>query len=71
MLERFGGGGRDGGDGRWEVGGAGFVPSMRSDVSGLAIPLAVPRESFAPEMRDGFFLVPRLATHEDEGERSP
>jgi aspartyl-tRNA(Asn)/glutamyl-tRNA(Gln) amidotransferase subunit C len=63
--------GVDGGDGRWEVGGAGFVPAMRSDVSGLAIPLAVPRESFAPEMRDGFFLVPRLATHEDEGERSP
>ena len=22
-------------------------------------------ESFAPSMRDGFFLVPRLATHED------
>ena len=30
------------------------------------IPLARPLESFAPEMRDGFFLVPRLATHEDE-----
>lgn len=23
-----------------------------------------PREAFAPEMRDGFFIVPRLATHE-------
>jgi aspartyl-tRNA(Asn)/glutamyl-tRNA(Gln) amidotransferase subunit C len=23
------------------------------------------REEFAPSMRDGFFLVPRLATHED------
>jgi Asp-tRNA(Asn)/Glu-tRNA(Gln) amidotransferase C subunit len=22
-------------------------------------------ESFAPAMRDGFFIVPRLATHED------
>jgi aspartyl-tRNA(Asn)/glutamyl-tRNA(Gln) amidotransferase subunit C len=22
-------------------------------------------ESFAPSMRDGFFIVPRLATHED------
>jgi hypothetical protein len=25
-------------------------------------------ESFAPAMRDGFFIVPRLATHEDQGE---
>ena len=25
-------------------------------------------ESFAPSMRDGFFLVPRLATHEDPAE---
>ena len=31
---------------------------------GNQIPLAVPREAFAPTMRDGFFLVPRLATHE-------
>jgi aspartyl-tRNA(Asn)/glutamyl-tRNA(Gln) amidotransferase subunit C len=44
---------------------------MRSDVDGKAIPLANLRESFAPEMRDGFFLVPRLETHEGEGERSP
>jgi aspartyl-tRNA(Asn)/glutamyl-tRNA(Gln) amidotransferase subunit C len=43
---------------------------MRSDVPGLAIPLAAPREDFAPEMRDGFFIVPRLATHESEGEPS-
>jgi aspartyl-tRNA(Asn)/glutamyl-tRNA(Gln) amidotransferase subunit C len=25
-------------------------------------------ESFAPLMRDGFFIVPRLATHEDPSE---
>jgi aspartyl-tRNA(Asn)/glutamyl-tRNA(Gln) amidotransferase subunit C len=25
-------------------------------------------ESFAPSMRDGFFIVPRLATHEDPSE---
>jgi aspartyl-tRNA(Asn)/glutamyl-tRNA(Gln) amidotransferase subunit C len=25
-------------------------------------------ESFAPVMRDGFFIVPRLATHEDSAE---
>jgi len=28
------------------------------------------REDFAPEMRDGFFLVPRLATHEDASDGS-
>jgi aspartyl-tRNA(Asn)/glutamyl-tRNA(Gln) amidotransferase subunit C len=25
-------------------------------------------DSFAPAMRDGFFIVPRLATHEDSAE---
>lgn len=35
---------------------------------GPPIPLERPREAFAPEMRDGFFLVPRLATHEDADE---
>lgn len=25
-------------------------------------------DSFAPSMRDGFFIVPRLATHEDSAE---
>jgi aspartyl-tRNA(Asn)/glutamyl-tRNA(Gln) amidotransferase subunit C len=42
------------------------VPAMplRAD-AGPQLPLARPREDFAPEMRDGFFLVPRLATHED------
>ncbi|MEO7086775.1 MAG: Asp-tRNA(Asn)/Glu-tRNA(Gln) amidotransferase subunit GatC [Gemmatimonadaceae bacterium] len=39
---------------------------LRAD-EGPAIPLARPRESFAPKMRDGFFLVPRLDTHEDAG----
>lgn len=37
---------------------------------GNQIPLARPREAFAPAMRDGFFLVPRLATHEDQGAES-
>lgn len=32
---------------------------------GPPIPLERPRESFAPAMRDGFFVVPRLSTHED------
>jgi aspartyl-tRNA(Asn)/glutamyl-tRNA(Gln) amidotransferase subunit C len=42
------------------------VPAMplRAD-AGPQLPLARRREDFAPEMRDGFFLVPRLATHED------
>lgn len=28
-------------------------------------PLHVKPDAFAPEMREGFFIVPRLATHED------
>ena len=38
---------------------------------GNQVPLARPRESFAPSMRDGFFLVPRLATHDDKGTETP
>jgi aspartyl-tRNA(Asn)/glutamyl-tRNA(Gln) amidotransferase subunit C len=30
-----------------------------------SVPLNRPREEFAPQTRDGFFLVPRLSTHED------
>ncbi len=44
---------------------------LRADVV-APIPLLRPREGFAPSMRDGFFLVPRLATHEDgDAEESP
>ena len=32
------------------------------------VPLARSREAFAPSARDGFFLVPRLATHAALGE---
>ena len=42
---------------------------LRPD-AGPPIPLARTISSFAPELRDGFFLVPRLATHE-EPERTP
>ena len=59
--------GNEMGDGRIET----TATPMRSDIDGTSIPLAVRREAFAPEMRDGFFLVPRLATHEGEGDRSP
>ena len=37
---------------------------LRPD-SGVPIALARPLSDIAPEFRDGFFLVPRLATHED------
>jgi len=36
---------------------AGVSPSMKGTI-----------DSFAPLMRDGFFIVPRLATHEDPTE---
>lgn len=49
------------------VGAAGLP--LRPDV-GPPIPLAREREAFAPSMRDGFFLVPRLSTHEDPGAAS-
>jgi aspartyl-tRNA(Asn)/glutamyl-tRNA(Gln) amidotransferase subunit C len=55
----------------WDVRSETTATALRSDVDGTPIPLAAPRESFAPLMRDGFFLVPRLATHEDQGERAP
>ena len=32
---------------------------------GPQLPLSRAREDFAPQMRHGFFLVPRLTTHED------
>lgn len=41
--------------------------ALRDD-TGPQLPLARTREEFAPEARDGFFLVPRLATHEDAAE---
>ena len=58
----------DSGPGSWDVGGTGSIAPMRSDASGAPVPLEAVREAFAPEMRDGFFLVPRLATHEDQGD---
>lgn len=38
---------------------------LREDSSG-PIPMSRPIESFAPSTRDGFILVPRLASHVDE-----
>lgn len=48
--------------------GAGGTP-LRED-AGEPVPLALPREAFAPLMRDGFFLVPRLSTHEAAAEEA-
>ena len=39
---------------------------LRADV-GPAYPLSSARETFAPAMRDGLLLVPRLATHAAAG----
>ena len=41
--------------------GASSMP-LRTD-QGPPLPLLREREAFAPSMRDGFFLVPRLASH--------
>ena len=38
--------------------------TMREDVPG-AVPLSHPISEFAPEFRDGLFLVPRLGSMED------
>ncbi len=43
---------------------------LRAD-HGPADALARAPAAFAPEMREGFFIVPRLATHEGSSERAP
>ena len=37
---------------------------LREDRGG-SVPLTASLDAFAPGMRDGFFVVPRLASHED------
>jgi aspartyl-tRNA(Asn)/glutamyl-tRNA(Gln) amidotransferase subunit C len=46
--------------------GAGGTP-LRPDIGVPGVSSAA-RASIAPAMRDGFFIVPRLASHEDSGE---
>ena len=41
--------------------GAVAMPLRRDD--GIQLPLARARDAFAPAVKDGFFIVPRLATH--------
>ncbi|MEO5902578.1 MAG: Asp-tRNA(Asn)/Glu-tRNA(Gln) amidotransferase subunit GatC [Gemmatimonadaceae bacterium] len=43
---------------------------LRSDSDG-PLKMMSPKESFAPSMKDGFFIVPRLATHEDATDSAP
>jgi aspartyl-tRNA(Asn)/glutamyl-tRNA(Gln) amidotransferase subunit C len=43
--------------------------AVREDVV-APVPLTRELEAFAPQMAEGFFLVPRLATHEDAGDES-
>jgi aspartyl-tRNA(Asn)/glutamyl-tRNA(Gln) amidotransferase subunit C len=45
------------------------MPLRSDEVPPVA--LGHPRESFAPAMREGFFLVPRLATHGEAGATEP
>ncbi len=40
---------------------------LRSDSSG-PLAMELPLGSFAPSTRDGFVIVPRLASHEDRGD---
>ena len=57
-------------EGAQEVAGIGAAGlPLRAD-AGPPIPLGRERDDFAPRMKDGFFLVPRLATHDDAGSAS-
>jgi aspartyl-tRNA(Asn)/glutamyl-tRNA(Gln) amidotransferase subunit C len=54
--------------GREPVAGVGASGMFLRADEGPQYPLLRERSEFAPAMRDGFFLVPRLATHEAQGE---
>ena len=51
--------------GATETSGVGVAGTPLRQDGGPPIALARHHASIAPEMRDGFFLVPRLATHTD------
>ena len=52
-------------DGLHEVTGVGAAGVPLRPDRGPPVPLTRLRDDFAPAVRDGFFLVPRLPTHED------
>lgn len=52
-------------DGQPEVIGVGAAGTpLREDVGGEADPLRSAPPAYAPQFRDGLFIVPRLSTHE-------
>ena len=57
-----------------EIEQAAFSPTdstpVRADSSG-PLKMLSPLASFAPSVKDGFILVPRLASHEDTADRAP
>jgi aspartyl-tRNA(Asn)/glutamyl-tRNA(Gln) amidotransferase subunit C len=57
-----------------EIEAAAFAPTnstpVRADSSG-PLKMLSPLASFAPSVKDGFILVPRLASHEDTADRAP
>jgi aspartyl-tRNA(Asn)/glutamyl-tRNA(Gln) amidotransferase subunit C len=53
------------------IGGVGAEGTPLRVDGGNQIPLVRPREAFAPAMREGFLIVPRLATHEELDAESP
>jgi aspartyl-tRNA(Asn)/glutamyl-tRNA(Gln) amidotransferase subunit C len=55
-------------DGVQEAAGVGAVGLPVRPDAGPPIPLARSLDAFAPAMRDGFFRVPRLSTHESAEE---
>jgi aspartyl-tRNA(Asn)/glutamyl-tRNA(Gln) amidotransferase subunit C len=55
-------------DGELEAVGVGAEGLPVRKDAGPPLPLARSLDAFAPSMRDGFFLVPRLSTHESAEE---
>lgn len=51
-----------------EVAGVGAAGMPLREDGGASVPLTRSLDGFAPAMRDGFLLVPRLSTHEDPEE---
>lgn len=55
-------------EGAQEVTGVGTGGMPLREDAGRQFPLARPIDAFAPAVKDGFLLVPRLATHEGTGD---
>lgn len=54
--------------GKAEIAGVGAAGMPLREDKGPPIPLTRAPEAFAPRVQDGFFLVPRLSTHEEPEE---